>query len=538
MVERKRRKTSSRDNRADRSEKSNRDREERLEKRNGSPSSASRRRWRFDSPPKGGNSKSNRFSDSSPVAEEVVPDQGNSPPKSPQMQQMNLTSEQEKAARELYIGNLPPNIDVNQLVEFLNAAMQTLNVSSIPGPPVTKSWKASDGHFAFAEFRSMEEANAGMQLNGLDFLGYSLKIGRPKTFPQELHQILASHYQQSSSLAQGSPTAASAKNIGPDSIVEDSLAQFFSQGEVLIEGVPSTGSGWSAPSGAGFSDGPAVPQRLVALELPKMDDSSIRELLSAFGVLHYFSVVRNDSEPPIPMAFFEYDSLKSQHAAITKLDRLNLNGQEIKICKLEDALYRYQFREILQKAIVYALNDVGGSLVRNQIPTKVLMLSNMFSKSKANLDEKELDEICLDIREECSECGQILTIEIPKPYPGSAPREKWMGEVGNAFVEFETVEGAAKARALLSGRKFEGRLVEGHYFSERKFLARDFEYPMANFSKWDSSLFAADLVQEDTEQETKEQEKEEERLREQGLQPTEQNDGLADELDNFAVIAR
>jgi splicing factor U2AF 65 kDa subunit len=88
-------------------------------------------------------------------------------------QSLGLSAEQQKASRELYIGNLPPALDVNQLIDFFNAAMLTLKASSIPGNPVSRAWIASDGHFAFVEFRTIEEATIGLQLNGLNCMGYA-----------------------------------------------------------------------------------------------------------------------------------------------------------------------------------------------------------------------------------------------------------------------------------------------------------------------------------------------------------------------------
>ena len=95
-----------------------------------------------------------------------------------------------KAARELYIGNLPPNVEVPQLLEFLNAAMAAVGGGVLPGPPAVKAWRSSDGHYAFVEFRTMEEASNAMQLNGLSCLGFNLRIGRPKTYPMELQHIV------------------------------------------------------------------------------------------------------------------------------------------------------------------------------------------------------------------------------------------------------------------------------------------------------------------------------------------------------------
>ena len=48
------------------------------------------------------------------------------------------------------------------------------------GGPVINTWMSSDGHYAFAEFRSAEEANRGFMLSTVSIMGYPLKIGRPR----------------------------------------------------------------------------------------------------------------------------------------------------------------------------------------------------------------------------------------------------------------------------------------------------------------------------------------------------------------------
>lgn len=46
----------------------------------------------------------------------------------------------------------------------MNEAMLNLGVVKEPGNPIISSWISSDGHYAFVEFRSSEEANLGFKL--------------------------------------------------------------------------------------------------------------------------------------------------------------------------------------------------------------------------------------------------------------------------------------------------------------------------------------------------------------------------------------
>jgi len=86
-----------------------------------------------------------------------------------------------KPARELYVGNLPPGCTIIQLMQFLNAALKNLGICGEQGC-VVGAWINENGHFAFVEFRTIEESNQALiYIPGLQIAGYQLKAGRPKT---------------------------------------------------------------------------------------------------------------------------------------------------------------------------------------------------------------------------------------------------------------------------------------------------------------------------------------------------------------------
>jgi splicing factor U2AF subunit len=87
-----------------------------------------------------------------------------------------------KAQREIYVGSLPPGVTVPHLFDFVNVAMRQLGVNAkAPVGSVVSAWVSTDGHYAFVELRTPEEANAVMAyLSGLQLGMHSLKVGRPK----------------------------------------------------------------------------------------------------------------------------------------------------------------------------------------------------------------------------------------------------------------------------------------------------------------------------------------------------------------------
>lgn len=57
-----------------------------------------------------------------------------------------------KADRKLYLGNLPPNITSNQLMDMLNTALQKMDINTdLDGDSIVSAWVSPDGvgHYAF-----------------------------------------------------------------------------------------------------------------------------------------------------------------------------------------------------------------------------------------------------------------------------------------------------------------------------------------------------------------------------------------------------
>lgn len=68
-----------------------------------------------------------------------------------------------------------------------------------------------------------------------------------------------------------------------------------------------------------------------------------------------------------------------------------------------------------------------------------------------------------------------------------------LSSIGCAFIYFETIEGATKTRKELSGRRFGANIIEANYYSEKKFLMKNFKNVKYNFKKSHSSLFNLNL---------------------------------------------
>lgn len=85
-----------------------------------------------------------------------------------------------KINRELFVGNVPPGTSEALLMQFLNGAMRRVGLCSPDATPIINC--RTNAKFAFVELSSLEDANRALNLNGIPFLGASLRVSRPSKY--------------------------------------------------------------------------------------------------------------------------------------------------------------------------------------------------------------------------------------------------------------------------------------------------------------------------------------------------------------------
>jgi RNA recognition motif-containing protein len=90
-------------------------------------------------------------------------------------------------------------------------------------------------------------------------------------------------------------------------------------------------------------------------------------------------------------------------------------------------------------------------------------------------DEEEFKDILEDIREECAKFGRVMSINIPRKDQSSD-----INVIGNAFVEFYTLEEAKEARRVLVlkiatiRKKIQQEVCENNIFPRGKIFEEEF----------------------------------------------------------------
>jgi len=83
--------------------------------------------------------------------------------------------------RELFVGNIPSDVDDKFLLHFLNGAMRQAKLCARHESPCMSA-QINTGNFAFVEMLNAEYANKCLNINGVLFLNARIKVGRPKKY--------------------------------------------------------------------------------------------------------------------------------------------------------------------------------------------------------------------------------------------------------------------------------------------------------------------------------------------------------------------
>lgn len=204
---------------------------------------------------------------------------------------------------------------------------------------------------------------------------------------------------------------------------------------------------------------------------PYLNEEQVMELLSSFGDLKAFNLVRdNGNGPSKGFAFFEYVDPAVTDVAIQSLNEMELGDKYLVVQRASvgakngqippQALYPTE----IPKPILPA-GDLDGNEAR------ILLMLNMVVPEDL-LDDQEYADIYEDVKEECEKYGPVEDLRIPRPVkkdkakwgesgldPLSAQRVDEAAGVGRVYVRFIESESAKRALKALAGRSFAGRSI-------------------------------------------------------------------------------
>ncbi len=359
-------------------------------------------------------------------------------------------------ARELFVGNLPVGVLVQQLVEFLGAALEQMKLTTQPGNPVVQPWLSPDGSFALVEFRSLEEANNALALNNLAVGGTNskLRVGRPKEY-QAIYEALAK--------GEGIPPAAEGeeeKEDGGATLVPAPATGVPAPLGTLVTSASSLSIGSTTASGAmagaaasAGGAGAKVPSPfLMLMNIPAvLGEVDVKALLAPFGTLRSFNMLKDKEGTSKGIAIFEFDDRTQALLAVKGLANLDVGGKRLSIQEIP----ANQAAMLLRPATTAA--PAGGAKTGEEGLSVVIRLENMLT---ADMDEEEVGEIKDEVTDECRKYGNVVSVLMAQAQ-------------GFIFVEFGGARASLRARTSLQGRSFDGRTIECVYYPHQAFQQRD-----------------------------------------------------------------
>lgn len=327
----------------------------------------------------------------------------------------------DRAGRRIYVGNVPTDVKESELRDFFNAVMiAAQGKGRKPGASVLGVFLNLAKRFAFVEFRNAVEATQAMDLDGIQFRGLNLKLGRPANYNKN--------------------TTSAASRMAP----KLNLSKL---------GIVSN----HVPNG---------PHKLYIGGIPyNLKIDQVRELLQTYGPLRGLWL---SNDPMTAMskgfAFAYYEDDSVTESAIAGLNGLAIGDKKL-IVKRHDSCAQYQ--QTMQNAETVLPQQ---EKMIQKIKTRTLCMLQMVTHDDLK-DPEELEDIRLDIQTECLKYGNVISTVIP----GVDALGKALPGAGRVYVQFSTIEEAEKCKQQLNGRNFAERTVLVTFYDDVKFVDKQYE---------------------------------------------------------------
>ncbi|QPH00888.1 hypothetical protein C2857_004972 [Epichloe festucae Fl1] len=331
-----------------------------------------------------------------------------------------LKASNSRQSKRLIVSGFPSGSSEEGIMSFFNLQLNGLNVIESSDPCILCQF-STDRSFAVLEFRNSNDATVALALDGISM---------------EADDAMNGTDEDQKGLAIRRP-----KDYVMPAIPEDMAFD----PNVVSNVVPDT-----------------VHKLSITNIPPFLTEDQIIELLAAFGKPKAFVLVKNRStEESRGIAFAEYlEPGSANEPALNALNGMDVGGKKLTVKKASIGSTQVANFDVG----ITAISGLASQASTDAEKGRVLQLLNMVTPEEL-LDNEEYEEICDDVRDECSKYGTILELKIPRPISGS----RQAAGVGKIFVKFDTSESCHKALTALAGRKFADRTVVTTNFPEENF---------------------------------------------------------------------
>jgi splicing factor U2AF subunit len=403
-----------------------------------------------------------------------------------------MNNHHNKTFRELHIGNTAPGLTPPQLQQFLNAAMhQGELITGEPGMCVTTTRCA--GKFAFAEFRSVEECNNALNLNGIVLMGRPLRVARPRNYMGPEITGTPWHVWMTEKI-----------KLKPE--LEGKVIGMPDPAELAAMAAGGNGMGMMGGGAAGNSADRSVRDLYIGNTPEFVTDVQLLAFIS--GAMREAKLT-DDPQPIVRVrlgngrfAFAEFKTPELANRALN-MNGIEFSGNPLRFNRPKSytgpTTHSVTWTELLQLGIeavesgaggrggmggggmggggygghggmMMGISGVGGmnAAFGGRTPTRALQLSNMITAEELESDEEFkfiVEDVATEMTKYAQQSGGTLEdVQIPRDGPG----------VGHIYVLFSNLEAAVEAHLQLPTRKFGEQFIKAAFYPEAKLKGKDF----------------------------------------------------------------
>ena len=262
------------------------------------------------------------------------------------------TSDISKKEVELYVMNLPRDLDIDQIKELLNAALISIGANEKSGNPIIKVTQDKSGKYFILEFRTPNECKNAIDLNEMKIMSRTLKIGKP-IYTKEKDGNKYNNYNANSGSQDLFPILSSFgkefdSKKGIDNRFNSVVIQYQNKVNNLISGQNSlyntSTMGYNNLNlleyknlyGNQESNKPEPGTKLHVMNLPEsFDENNIIQLFKKFGKIKNIELINDEETDKFNgQCYLEYEEEKSYQDAIKYGTGLKLGDNFLLINKI------------------------------------------------------------------------------------------------------------------------------------------------------------------------------------------------------------
>jgi RNA recognition motif-containing protein len=348
---------------------------------------------------------------------------------------------------QLFIGNAindGRNIDIKA---FLNQSMRQVGLNTTDADPIILVRQAQK--YSFAEFRSVEDCNAALNLNGIPFNGALLKIDRPRTYNGP--KIASRTWQEITGQSAPSGTLVFESGVGGAS---DPATKPFR--EIFVGNTPE---GTTMASIGEF-----IGAALQKLGLAQPEGSN--------SLSSPITQVRVNTK----FCFLEMCTVE-EAANVLNLNGIPFAGQTLNIkrtAKHDASLGPDPSNNFMWDGLLASWMSGDLKVLTSGTPSNVIVCTNMVSSTTLSSADA-MDDMIDDTTEECTKHGKVKSVYVDRE---QVKQMVQLNRAGRLFIETESQEDAKNILLALKGRSYENRIVDVKFYPTQAWSQKIYDAPL------------------------------------------------------------